>query len=100
MRAHDETPRAVSPEAARALEYHRWADEAACRGSESLFYNEDSESKGVRRRKERAAIRVCAGCPVLLECRVYALSRPERYGVWGGLSEAERHRLSGRARTG
>lgn len=35
------------------------------------------------------ARRVCAVCPVLKECRQYALQLPPgytRYGIWGGLS--------------
>ncbi len=41
----------------------------------------------------RAAKAVCAGCPVRTECLTYALDRGERFGVWGGMSERERHRL-------
>ncbi|WP_342448045.1 WhiB family transcriptional regulator [Trueperella pyogenes] len=29
---------------------------------------------------------MCQSCPVLDECREYALSHNEPYGVWGGLS--------------
>ena len=44
----------------------------------------------------RMAKCVCLGkdgeepCPVLFECREYALGRSERIGVWGGMSEVER----------
>lgn len=81
-------------------EPHRWVDDAACRGREELFYNEDAEPKGARRAKEQRAKGVCAACPVLVPCRAHAIEWPERYGVWGGLTEAERHRLAGRGRTG
>jgi WhiB family redox-sensing transcriptional regulator len=35
---------------------------------------------------------VCAGCPVLAECRAWALANPKlaEFGVFGGLSEDER----------
>lgn len=46
----------------------------------------------------REAKRICAGCDVRAECLEYALAHDERFGVWGGLSERERHRLT-RART-
>lgn len=36
---------------------------------------------------------VCAVCPVLAECRAYALETGERFGVWGGLSARERQRI-------
>jgi hypothetical protein len=41
----------------------------------------------------REAKRICADCPVRIECLNYALRRDERYGVWGGMSERERRRL-------
>jgi hypothetical protein len=36
---------------------------------------------------------ICRACPVIDACREHALTAPERYGVWGGLSERERHAL-------
>ena len=41
-------------------------------------------------RREAAAKQVCARCPVVDPCRAHALSVREPYGVWGGMSEAER----------
>jgi WhiB family transcriptional regulator, redox-sensing transcriptional regulator len=41
----------------------------------------------------REAKRVCAGCPVRMECLETALANDERFGIWGGLSERERRRL-------
>jgi len=46
----------------------------------------------------RPAKRICRDCPVLAECRDYALARGDLDGVWGGLSERERRRLRGHAR--
>ncbi len=37
---------------------------------------------------------VCAGCNVRAECLEYALANNERYGIWGGLSERERRRIT------
>ena len=31
-----------------------------------------------------------AACPVQAECLTYAVSRPEKYGTWGGLNEEQR----------
>lgn len=36
---------------------------------------------------------VCAVCPVLAECRAYALKTGQRFGVWGGLSARERQQI-------
>jgi WhiB family transcriptional regulator, redox-sensing transcriptional regulator len=36
---------------------------------------------------------VCAVCPVLAECRAYALETGQRFGVWGGLSANERQKI-------
>ena len=39
------------------------------------------------------ALHLCWKCPVQQACLDYALNRPERYGVWGGLLPYERLRL-------
>jgi Transcription factor WhiB len=36
---------------------------------------------------------ICAGCPVRRECLAFALRTHQVHGVWGGLSEQERHPL-------
>lgn len=41
----------------------------------------------------RAAKQVCLSCPVRAECLEYALENDERWGVWGGTSEAERRKM-------
>jgi WhiB family redox-sensing transcriptional regulator len=46
-----------------------------------------------RGRDVRPIKEACDGCPVLLECRLYALAYPGLKGVWGGLSERERRRI-------
>ena len=42
---------------------------------------------------ERRAKALCRSCPVVAECLAYALKEPLA-GIWGGLNEAERHRLA------
>lgn len=41
-----------------------------------------------------AAKRVCASCPVKDECLTVALTYGEDYGIWGGLTAAERRDLA------
>ncbi len=79
-----------------------WRLEAACGGlPSSMFFSPDGERGAARRRRERAAKAICAGCSVREQCAEYALAHRERYGVWGGLSEHERatiwHRQGGRS---
>lgn len=46
--------------------------------------------------RETLAKRICVPCPVLRECAGYGLAADECYGVWGGLTSAERDPLSQR----
>ncbi|WP_376774075.1 WhiB family transcriptional regulator [Allostreptomyces psammosilenae] len=76
-----------------------WHLEAACRRDEAgLFFAPSKEPTAARLSREESAKRVCGRCPVLLDCREHALSQPEPYGVWGGLTAAERRVLLSRRR--
>jgi WhiB family transcriptional regulator, redox-sensing transcriptional regulator len=76
-----------------------WHSEAACRSDEAgLFFAPSKEPTAARLSREEAAKRVCARCPVMLECREHALLQPEPYGVWGGLTAAERRVVLARRR--
>ena len=63
-----------------------WAAYAACRTADpDLFFpGPDGDTA--------AAVTICRGCPVLDECRDWALGTRMRYGVWGGLTERDRRR--------
>ena len=68
-----------------------WQDAGAYRGKDIvLFFGPDGERQPEREVRERKAKAVCAACPVRAECLTYAVSRPEKYGTWGGLNEEER----------
>lgn len=79
------------------FENYEWQFSAACRevDPETFFY-EPKERGHAKRKREQAAKKVCAGCPVLTQCLKHALNAPEHYGVWGGTTEEERQRLLGR----
>ncbi len=63
----------------------------ACHGTDlGLFFGADDESDEDRDNREAAAAAVCRQCPVRIQCLNYAVGRPERYGVWGGMGEKER----------
>jgi WhiB family redox-sensing transcriptional regulator len=64
-----------------------WAVAAACRDADpDLFFPESMEDAG-------PAKRVCAGCPVALECFRFALDTEQRWGVWAGTTPKQRTRL-------
>lgn len=63
-----------------------WVRDALCAQTDpEVFFAEPGETE-----KVAAAKRVCAGCPVRLDCLNFALRNGEKFGVWGGLSPAER----------
>ncbi|MFD6326776.1 WhiB family transcriptional regulator [Streptomyces sp. NPDC058442] len=76
-----------------------WHTEAVCRRDEAgLFFAPSKEPTAARLSREEAAKRVCGRCPVMVECREHALLQPEPYGVWGGLTAAERRVVLARRR--
>ena len=42
---------------------------------------------------ERMAKEICTRCPIMEECKAYALARPELEGIWGGTTETWRMKL-------
>ncbi|MEV0493074.1 WhiB family transcriptional regulator [Streptomyces atratus] len=76
-----------------------WHSEAVCRRDEArLFFAPSKEPTAARLSREESAKRVCARCPVMIECQEHALVQPEPYGVWGGLTAAERRVVLARRR--
>ena len=64
-----------------------WMTDAQCRGMDpELFHPGRGESLAEARA-------VCAQCPVRVQCLDWALTWPERQGVWGGTSELDRRRM-------
>jgi predicted Fe-S protein YdhL (DUF1289 family) len=65
-----------------------WQTDAPCTQTDpEIFFPEKGGSI-------RDAKQVCRGCDVRAECLAYALANDERFGIWGCLSERERHRLA------
>ncbi|MCQ4120613.1 WhiB family transcriptional regulator [Rhodococcus tibetensis] len=78
-----------------------WQLRAACRGTDlAVFFSPDGERGSARDRREAQARQICMPCPVLAQCRDHALTVGEPYGVWGGLTEADRRRRAQRPRRG
>jgi hypothetical protein len=61
-----------------------WRDDALCAQVDTaIFFPPKGGST-------KPAKRVCSLCPALDVCREYAVTRDERFGIWGGLSERQR----------
>ncbi|MFD2122370.1 WhiB family transcriptional regulator [Streptomyces cirratus] len=76
-----------------------WHAEAVCRRDEAgLFFAPSKEPTAARlapRGGRQAGLRAV---PVMVACREHALLQPEPYGVWGGLTAAERRVVLARRR--
>lgn len=71
-----------------------WQYEGSCREADpDLFFHPEGERGAARRRRADAAKQYCNRCPVLELCRERSLAAREPFGVWGGLSEDERHAI-------
>ncbi|MGW1267742.1 WhiB family transcriptional regulator [Streptomyces sp. NPDC002491] len=68
-----------------------WQGKAACRGMDSaVFFSPSGERGAARRRREETARAICRACPVSGPCARFAVASRQQYGVWGGITEAER----------
>jgi WhiB family transcriptional regulator, redox-sensing transcriptional regulator len=64
-----------------------WADRGACREAvTTVFFPHYGDST-------EEAKTYCARCPVLMECREFAIQYPMLRGIWGGMNERERKKL-------
>lgn len=76
-----------------------WAERASCSPeTAALFFRPDGERGPAREVRERAAISICAACPVRAECLTYAVDTRQTAGVWGGQPEHRLVALRNRAR--
>lgn len=70
-----------------------WHERAACRSEDPELFFPVSDDGSSLLQIERAR-RICHRCPVLRECRGWALRNGERDGVWGGLTPRQRREMS------
>jgi len=70
-----------------------WMNEALCRSSstENIGCNWFADADTIACKR---AITVCKECPVANQCLQAALDNEESFGVWGGMTPAQRHALS------
>jgi WhiB family redox-sensing transcriptional regulator len=69
-----------------------WRIQAACLGADTdLFFIEHGGSY-------QQAVKICADCPVRVDCLEWALATRTEYGVFGGVTPDERWRIRRRRR--
>jgi len=69
-----------------------WRLRALCRAQPpELFYPPDYARGRAKVAWEAQAKAICADCPVVAECRDYAISAREAHGIWGGTSPQDRN---------
>lgn len=75
-----------------------WRHLAECDDTTAdLFFAEPADPRYEELTRE--AKRICAGCTVRTDCLAWALVHGERHGVWGGLDEDQRDRITQRRST-
>lgn len=74
-----------------------WQESAACRGPRSVLFFPPThfERKDEKLAREQEAKAICGNCDVKVQCLQYAIRVRESHGVWGGLNESERKRMTG-----
>lgn len=71
------------------LEWQRVKPLPPCRAEDpDLFFPDDSVKCAASEKLKE----ICAGCPLQLDCRNWAIEHDE-HGVWGGLSDWERKQM-------
>ena len=71
-----------------------WIEQAICRQVDPDLFVADGNSIEVAHKSSRAKA-ICKTCPVMLQCRAFAMGWARQspiYGVWGGMTAAEINR--------
>ena len=69
---------------------YRWQEDASCRSVDpELFFHGDMERGLDKQEKLKQAKQICSTCPVIQECRDFAINTRQDFGIWGGLDENE-----------
>lgn len=71
-----------------------WRERASCAGEDPDIFFPDTMAQRVR------AQMICDGCPVQIECAVYAIENDAEFGIWGGRNKLAREFLAKQAAIG
>tara|TARA_R100001460_G_scaffold2077_6_gene7091 strand:- start:62 stop:367 length:306 start_codon:yes stop_codon:yes gene_type:complete len=66
-----------------------------CQANPEAYFPEKEQAISEYENRQMA-YRLCQDCPVILECLNYAVEANEKYGIWGGLTTAQRQKLQNR----
>ena len=66
-----------------------WQNQAACKGSQELFFQEGHIADRIHLKAQE----ICYGCPVWDSCLEYSFMNREQFGIWGGMTIAQRKAL-------
>ncbi len=77
-----------------------WQNHGACKGKTAVFFPDVTGQPANNLVRQAKAI--CADCPVLAQCRSYAVTEggANEPGVWGGMTRDERRIARRRWKTG
>jgi WhiB family redox-sensing transcriptional regulator len=76
-----------------------WRRHANCRTHNPELFFPVGTTGPAAHQTERAKS-ICFACPVMTECREWAIRKGEDSGVWGGMDEHERRAMKRRNRRG
>ena len=68
-----------------------WTQDAACRGLPADWWYPPAPITPQATADMKRAKALCSDCPVQLQCLEAGMG--EDYGIWGGLSPKQRHRI-------
>lgn len=77
------------PDTRRAAD---WRDDALCRAEEPEDFFPVGATPAAKA-LERHAKAICWTCPSLQPCGVWSLETRQAFGIWGGMTEAERAKI-------
>lgn len=63
-----------------------WKKALCLRHDPELFFADDADIA-------TQAVAICDHCPIVHDCLTWAITKPEKYGVWGGTTEKDRKTL-------
>lgn len=63
-----------------------WRTDGVCATVDPALHFPEGTKK-TRTTLTAIAVKICHSCPVLEQCRTYAITTKQKHGIWGGLSE-------------